>query len=336
MLRKAILLVTALCMLVCCFALTACDNSQKTDDNLTVVRLNEVTHSVFYAPQYVAIHLGYFKEVGIEIELYNGGGADNSMTALLSGQADIGLMGSEAAIYVYAQGKEDYPKIIGQLTQKDGSFLVGRYPDEDFTWESLRGKTVIGGRSGGMPLMIFQHTLKKNGLTPGTDVEVLTNVDFDVMAGAFEGGIADYVNLFEPTASEAQLAGVGYVLASLGEASGNIPYTVYMVTPEYASKNPETVEKFLSAIYKAQQWVSTHTAEEVAEVILPSFNGSSLETITAAVQSYKDIEAWKTSLTLDEDTFNAFQDIMIDAGELSEKVPFSALVDNSYATKAEK
>ena len=332
MFKKIILLITAFCLLL---GVVSCSNGTEKDGK-TVIRVNEVTHSIFYAPQYVAINLGFFEEAGIEIELYNGGGADKSMTAVLAGQADIGLMGSEAAIYVYKEGKEDYPKIIGQLTQRDGSFLVGRYDEKDFSWDNLRGKSIIGGRAGGMPLMIFEYILKKNGITPNVDAEVLTNVQFDVMAGAFEGGTADYVTLFEPTASEAQLAGVGYVLASLGEASGYIPYTVYMVSQDYAKNNSETVEKFLKVIYKAQQWVNTHSAEEIATAISKSFEGTSMETITAAVQRYKDIDAWKADPHLDEETFDTFQDIMIVAGELSEKVPYEKLVDNSYADKAVK
>lgn len=332
--KKIITYITVLSLLLSCIAFTGCNNN--IDDGTTVIRLNEVTHSIFYAPQYAAIQLGYFQEAGIEIELYNGGGADKSMTAILSGQADIGLMGSEAAIYVYNEGKEDYPKIIGQLTQRDGSFLVGRNPDSNFQWESLRGKTIIGGRSGGMPLMIFEYILRKNGITPNVDAEVLTNVQFDVMAGAFEGGTADYVNLFEPTASAAQEAGVGYVLASLGEASGYIPYTVYMVSQTYAKENPEVVERFLAVIYKAQQWVNTHSAQEIADVISPSFGGTSAETIVSALQRYKDIDAWKTTPHLEEGSFDAFQEIMTDAGELEAKVPFHQIVDNSYADKVTK
>ena len=237
-------------------ALCAC-GTQET----ATVRLSEVTHSVFYAPQYVALEQGFFADEGLKIELSNGGGADKVMTAVVSGQADIGLAGPEASIYVAQQGKEDPPVIFAQLTRRDGSFLVGR-SDGPFRWENLRGSTIIGGRAGGVPEMTLEYVLRQHGLTPGEDVTVDTSVQFNMMAGAFTGGGGDYVTLFEPTATEVEQAGKGYILCSIGQESGEIPYTAYFANRSYLTANAGTVQRFTNAIARAQRWVAEHTDRE--------------------------------------------------------------------------
>ena len=258
------------CCLVCVLLLvlgllTGCGGKTKDGERVTV-RLNEVTHSVFYAPQYVAMELGFFADEGLDIELTNGGGADKVMTAVVSGGADIGLAGPESCIYIHGQGKDDLPVIFAQLTKRDGSFLVGR-TDAAFTWDDLRGKTILGGRKGGVPEMTLEYVMKQNGVTPQVDAVVDTSVQFAMMAGAFIGGQGDYVTLFEPTATEVEKAGHGYILCSIGEQSGEIPYTAYFANRSYLTANAGTVQRFTNAIARAQRWVAEHTDREVAEAI---------------------------------------------------------------------
>lgn len=311
-------------------ALTGCSGKQVETGK---VRLCEVTHSVFYAPLYVAFELGYFEEAGLTVELINGGGADKVMTAVLAGQADIGFAGPEACIYTYLEGKENYPKVFGQLTKRDGSFLIGR-SREEFTWENLRGKTVIGGRKGGVPEMTLEYVLRKNGLIPGQDVEIDTSVQFNMMAGAFAGDSGDYVTLFEPTATEMEKEGKGFVLTSIGAESGEIPYTAFFAMQNYLHEHTQTVEKFIAALAKAQHWVAEHEPSEVAAVILPQFANSSAEVLTNVVQRYQDIDAWNENLIMKQESFDRLQTVMEQAGELSRHVDYSALVDNTWAEKA--
>jgi len=298
------------------------------------IRLVEVTHSVFYAPQYVAIERGLFKENGIDIELTNGGGADKCMSAILSNQADIGFMGPEASVYVYNQGKEDYVINFAQLTQRDGSFIVGREDDDNFTIEKMKGKTILGGRKGGMPLMTLEFVLKEHGLTPGIDVDVRTDIQFDMMAGAFASGQADYTTLFEPVASTFELESKGYVVGSLGVEAGYIPYTCYSATKSFIEKNPELIQSFTNAIYEGMVWVQEHTAKEVAEAILPQFPDSDVEFLAGVVQRYKDQDTWKPDLVLAEDGYNRMIDIIKTAGELEEGAPYNKVVITDFAKKA--
>ncbi len=293
--------------------------------------LNEVTHSVFYAPLYAAMSLGYFEQEGLEIELVNGGGADKSMTALLSGQADIGLMGPEAAIYVYNEGKEDSAVVFGQLTKRDGSFLVGRLPDEDFKWSDLKGATIIGGREGGVPEMTLEYVLRNNGLEPGVDVEVITNIQFNLMGGAFEGGTGDYVTLFEPTASLFAKEGKGYIMGAVGAESGEVPYTAFMAKKSYIEKNPENIRRFLKAVYRAQQWVQNASDREIAEAIVDYFPDTTVESLVLVARSYKEIDAWMDTPVMKEEAFDRLQEIIQQAGILDEAVDFKSVVDTSYA-----
>jgi NitT/TauT family transport system substrate-binding protein len=321
-----------LVLLVICTAFVGC----KQEKTLRTVQLNEVTRSVFYAPQYVAATLGYFAEEGLEIEITTGGGSDKTMTALLAGEADIGLMGPETGVYVVNEGKKDHPIIVGQLTKRDGSFLMGRSQEPDFAWENLKGKTIIGGRKGGMPLMTLQYVLKQHGLTPGTDVEVIDNIQFNLMGGAFEGGTGDYVTLFEPTASAFALAGKGYIVANVGEASGEVPYTTYMVSQKTLKDDPKLVESFLRAIYKAQQWVIKTTDEEVAKAMQPFFPDTSIEVLTSVAHNYRTTDSWKSDPVMQEQDFQRLLEVIDGSGELKTKVAFTELVDNSIAEKVMK
>ena len=311
-------------------ALCACGKKEQT-----LVRLNEVTHSVFYAPQYVAMSQGFFEAEGLKVELTNGGGADKVMTAVVSGQSDIGLAGPEASIYVYNQGKEDHPQIIAQLTKRDGSFLVGR-SDGEFSWEDLRGKTVIGGRKGGVPEMTLEYVLRRNGLTPGVDVTVDTSVQFNMMAGAFTGGQGDYVTLFEPTATEVERAGHGYILCSIGEESGEIPYTTYFASQSYMTAHPEVIQSFANAIARAQQWIVDHTDREVAEAIIDQFPDTDIDTLEAVTARHRQIDAWNAGPMMARSALERLETVMTEAGELEKDqwVDFDALVDNSFAQKA--
>lgn len=303
------------------------------DDELQVIQLNEVTRSVFYAPQYVSISNGFFEKEGLKLEITTGQGADKVMTAILAGQSDIGLCGPEAAIYVYNEGKEDYIEVFGQLTQKDGSFLVSKNPTEEFSWQDLKGKTVIPGRKGGVPYMTFEYVLKKNGINPQTDLILDDSIKFDLMAGAFSGGNAEYVTLFEPTASMTQDAEKGYIVASVGEAAGEVPYTAYCAKKSYITDNQNIIEGFTRAIYKGEQWVKEHTAKEIAEKIQEFFPDTTVDSLENSVQKYKDIDAWKSTPVLEETAFDKLQEIMSEAGELEQKAPYDKIVNNFFAEK---
>ena len=313
--------------------LCGCGSSGET----TVVRLNEVTHSVFYAPQYVAMSLGFFADEGLTVELTNGGGADKVMTAVVSGQSDIGLAGPESCIYVYNQGKEDYPVIFAQLTKRDGAFLVGR-TDEEFSWENLRGKTIIGGRKGGVPEMTLEYVMAQNGVTPHVDAVVDTSVQFNIMAGAFTGGQGDYVALFEPTATEVELAGKGYILCSIGEESGEIPYTAYFATQSYMEANPEVIQGFANAIARAQRWIAEHSDREVAEAIADQFPDTSIDLLEKVTARHRQIDAWNATPVMEQQSLERLETVMEHAGELTREqwVDFDALVDNTFAQNAAK
>lgn len=306
----------------------------QTDAALTPVRLNEVVHSVFYAPQYVAQELGFFEEEGLDVTVAVGNGADKSMTALLSDSADIALLGTEAGIYVYNEGKEEYPKAFAQLTQRAGNFLVSREEEPDFQWSDLKGASVIGGRLGGMPELILEYVLKENDLEIGTDVEIINNIDFSSTAGAFTGDIGDYTVEFEPVATTLEQSGAGHIVASLGEAGGTVPYTVYMARDAYLNEHPETIEAFTRAIYRGQQWVTSHTAAEIAAVILPQFPDSDEATLTTILERYLAQDTWKVDPTFSEEGFTRIQDVMENGGELSQRVPFADLVRTEFAEAA--
>ena len=327
---KKICIVLSLC-LAALLVLPGCAGEKQ----LTRVRLSEVTHSVFYAPQYVAMSQGFFRQEGLEVELTNGGGADKVMTAVVSGQADMGLAGPEAAIYVMNQGKEDHPVIFAQLTKRDGSFLVGREPGP-FSWEDVRGRTIIGGRAGGVPEMTLEYVLRQQGIEPQRDAVVDTSVQFNMMAGAFTGGQGDYVTLFEPTATEVERAGHGYILCSIGEESGEIPYTAYFASQSYMTAHPEVIQGFANAIARAQQWIVDHTDREVAEAIIDQFPDTDLDTLEAVTARHRQIDAWNAGPMMARSALERLETVMTEAGELEKDqwVDFDKLVDNSFAQKA--
>lgn len=313
--------------------------SCKKDNGLTKITVAEVTHSVFYAPQYVAASQGFFEEEGLEVTFVNTNGADKTMAALLSKDAQIGLMGSEASIYVYNEGQKDYAINFAQLTQKDGSFLVGRTNIENFDISMLEGSEILGGRLAGMPEMVLEYILKNAGLEVGVndstkDVNVRTDVQFAAMAGAFTSGEGDYVSLFEPTASSIEKANQGYIVASLGELSGNIPYTSYSTLKSYMNKNSDVIQKFTNAIYKAQKWVYTHTDIEVAKAIQSYFTDTNESDLVVAVKNYRSIEAWAKDPTLTVDSLNKLMDIIELANQLDKRAPYDKIVTTEYARNA--
>lgn len=309
---------------------------KNTNNDVKNIKVSEVTRSVFYAPQYVAINNGYFKENGIEIELTTGQGADAVMTSVLSNQVNIGFAGPEASIYVYNEGKEDYCQVFAQMTKKDGSFLVAREKNDNFKWQDLKGKTIIPGRKGGVPYMTLEYVLRKNGLDPKKDVVLDDSIKFDLMAGAFTSGTADYVTLFEPTASLTQNENKGYIVASVGEAAGEIPYTAYFAKKSYIENNKETIQKFTNAIYKGQKWVKENSSEDLAKVVQSFFPDTDITLLSKVIQNYKDIDAWNDTPVLKEESFNLLQDVMTSAGELQKKAPYDKIVNNEYANEAIK
>lgn len=316
-------------------ALFGCSPKEEETGNTKVV-LNEVAHSIFYAPMYVAIEEGYFEEEGIDLELVCGFGADKVMTAVLSGEAEIGFMGSEASIYTYNEGATDYVVNFAQLTQRAGNFLVGREDVSDFTWEDLKGTTVLGGRKGGMPQMVFEYILKQNDIDPKEDLEINQNIDFGSTAAAFSEGQGDYSVEFEPHATSLEEAGKGYVIASLGEDSGYVPYTAFCAKGSYIEENPDVIQSFTNALQKGMNYVQSHTPEEIAKAIAPQFEETDIDTITTIVTRYYDQDTWKADLIFEKESFDLLQDILDSAGELSKRAPYKDLVNTEFAKKALK
>lgn len=306
----------------------------RQDGDLKSVTLSEVAHSIFYAPQYAAIELGYFEEEGIDLTLVNGAGADKVMTALISGDADIGFMGSEASIYVYAGDADDYVVNFAQLTQRAGNFLVSREPVTDFTWTDLAGANVLGGRKGGMPQMVFEYILKKNGLDPAADLNIDQSISFGLTAAAFTEGDADFTVEFEPYATLLEQEDSGYVVASLGEASGYVPYTAYSAPKSYLENHPDIIQGFTNAIQKGLDYVNSHTAQEIAAVIAPQFPETDTDTIATIVSRYLEQDTWKEDTIFEESSFDLLQNILEEAGELPERVPYNKLVTTEFSVKA--
>ncbi|MBR0437443.1 MAG: ABC transporter substrate-binding protein [Clostridia bacterium] len=297
------------------------------------MQLHEVTRSVFYAPQYIALSMGFFAEEGLNVEITTSGGSEKAMTALLSGEADLCLAGPETGVYVMNEGKEDHPVIVGQLTKRDGSFLIAREPAEHFSWDALKGKTIIGGRAGGMPIMTLRWVMAQNGLIDGENCTIIDSIQFNLMAGAFEGGEGDYVTLFEPTATEFQKAGKGYIVANIGLESGEVPYTCYFASQKMIREHPERIEAFLRAIYKAQQWIETASDADAAKAMQPYFPDASLESLMAVVKSYRETDSWKKNPIMQEADYERLLTVIDFNGELSGRPAFSALVDNTFAKK---
>ena len=328
--------VVLLISLVMAISLFGCESREK--DSLKKVRLNEVTRSVFYAPMYVAINEGYFEEEGIELDISTGQGADKTMQQVLSGSVDIGFSGLEQVIYIYNQGREDYPKAFAQLTQKDGSFLISRENEKDFSYESLKGKTIVGGRPGGVPEMSLEYVLKKHGLTPGIDVNIITNIAFNATAGAFTGGTGDYVALFEPTGSMLEKEKKGYIVSSIGKEAGDISYTTFYANQSYIEKNAEIIESFTRAIYKGQKFVEESSDEKVAKAIIDFFPGSDLDVLTNVVKNYRSVEAFSKTPAVSKEHVDHLMDIIqdYDSDLIPTRPEFDDIVDTSFVDKVVK
>lgn len=325
--KKLIISILGICLICVCIAIPFMN---KKDSDLKQIKVAEVTHSIFYSPQYLADALGYFEDEGLDVEFILTSGANNVTAAVLSGDVQIGFCGSEATIYVYNQGEKDYLVNFAGLTKKDGSFLVSREKNENFKVEDLKGKHIIAGRKGGMPAMTLEWALNQNGLKT-EDVNFDTSIDFASTTGAFIGGTGDYVSVFEPTALQLEKQGVGFVVASVGELGGTVPYTTYNAKKSYIEKNPEVIEGYTKAINKALEYTHTHTAKEVAEQILPYFPDNTLNDVTSVVQRYMDIDAWFETTYISENDFKHVQEIVKNAGELDKNAPYDKLINNEYA-----
>lgn len=323
------LITIILSFLILLFPLTGC-KEEKTND---VLRINEVTDSFFYAPFYVAIEKGFFKEEGLEIQLTNGGGSDVSMTALLSKNADIILAGPETAVYVNRASRQDAPKVFAQLTKRDGCFLVSKNPEPNFDWNNLHGKEIIIGRKGGLPAMTFQYLMKSLGYVEGVDVTLRTDIQFNLMAPTYDSGVGDYVTLFEPVATEFVNQGKGHIIASVGEKSGEIPYTSFIALESFMKDNPEKIEKFVKAMYKALNYVKTAPSSEVAKELVKHFKGSNESQTATSLQNYLAVDTWMTDMSLTEDMFNKLLEVISSAGEDVTGVTHQKVVDNSFASK---
>lgn len=314
-------------------AVTGCGTKGKSG-GLREVILNEVAHSIFYAPMYVAIEEGYFEEEGIALSLVTGFGADKTMTAVLTGEADIGFMGSESTIYTYAGGNQDYAVNFAQLTQRAGNFLVSREPIEEFDWQMLKGTEVLGGRAGGMPQMVFEYILKKNNIDPTVDVKIDQSIDFGSTAAAFSGGQGQFTVEFEPHATALEAKGDGYVVASLGADSGYVPYTAFCAKKSYIEQNPQVIQAFVNALQKGMDYVNSHTPEEIGEVIAPQFAETDKESLVTIIRRYYEQDTWKEDLIFKEDAFTLLQNILEEADVLEERVPYDQLVNTEFAQKA--
>jgi len=329
---KILKVAALICAAVTIGLFTGCGRDE--GESLTTVRLSEVTRSVFYAPQYAAIELGFFEDEGLEIDLVTSDGADRVMTALLTRAADIGFSGPEAAIYVFNEGRADHAIVFAQVTKRDGSFLIARQPMPNFAWTDLRGSHILPGRRGGMPFMALEYVIRQNGLVPDVDLEFDNSVAFAAMVGAFLGGDADFVTAFEPVASTIELEGRGFVVASVGEASGEIPYTAYYALGSFIQENPDIIQGFTNAIARGQQWVQQNPPERIAEVIAPFFPDADPVILTSAIARYLEFDAYSSVPMMTEDSFNRLQAVMESAGELTQRAPFNTLVDNSFAERA--
>ena len=335
--RKIIIsLIVVLAIIAIVLTTVLIKNQSKDEETMQTVSLSEVTRSIFYAPQYVALSKGFFEEEGLKIELATAQGADDVMTSVLANQSDIGFAGPEASIYVYNEGKEDYTEVFAQLTKRDGSFLVSKEENPDFKWEDVKNSTIIPGRKGGVPYMTLLHVLRKYGINPGTDVTLDDSISFDLMAGAFSAGNADYVALFEPTASATEIAGKGYIVASIGSETDELPYTAYFAKKSYIEENPDIIQKFTNAIYKGQKWVKEHTSEEIANEIIDYFPDTDMDLLVTVLNRYRDIDVWNDTPYLSEEGFNLLQTIIEEAGELKQRAPYSKVVNNDFANEAIK
>jgi len=315
---------------------TACagGGGDSQSNEVETVRLTEVIRSIFYAPQYIAIEQGYFKEVGLDVQLDTAWGGDKAMTRLLADQADIALIGAETTVYVEQQGAADTVVNFAQVTQRDGTFVVSRTKIDNWNWQLLKGKSIIGSRKGSMPQMVGEYVMKKNGLQPFTDNEIIQNIAFDNQATAFASGTGDFFQAFEPNASVLEQAGQGHVVASLGQDSGTLPYTVFMARSSYIKSHTDAVQKFTRAVQKAHDFVHSSSPEQIAAVLTPYFDGVDPTILTTVVKRYKDADVWPTDAVIDQEEFEHMKAIMREAGELKQDVPYTKLVTTEFAEQA--
>lgn len=327
-----------LCLIISIGLIAGCGkdtvDEKGKNGELTEITLNEVAHSLFYAPMYVAIEEGYFAKEGLALTVNTGFGADKTMTAVLTGEADIGFMGSESTIYTYNGGTQDYAVNFAQLTQRAGNFLVSREPIDNFSWDMLKGKNVLGGRAGGMPQMVFEYILKKNNIDPKIDLNIDQSIDFGSTAAAFSGGQGDFSIEFEPHATSLEVKGDGYVVASLGEDSGYVPYTAFCAKKSFIEANPAIIQSFTNALQKGMDYVQEHSPEEIAKIIAPQFAETDIQTITTIITRYYEQDTWKDNLLFEEDAFTLLQNILEESGELSQRVPYETLVTTKFAETA--
>ncbi|OEF98076.1 hypothetical protein BHF71_03385 [Vulcanibacillus modesticaldus] len=333
MFKKIVKISLIILILTSIIFVVGCSNSTGKVDN-PKIRLVEVTHSIFYTPQYVALEMGFFKEEGLDVELTTAYGGDKTMTALLSGNADIILVGTETTIYVYNQNPKDPAINFAQLTQTDGSFLVSRKPIKNFSWDMLKGKVLLGQRKGGMPEMVSEYVQHINGIEPKVDNEIIQNVDYKNLSSAFVSGTGDFVQLFEPVASKLEAERKGYIVASFGESSGKLPYTVYITKQSMIDNNPEIIQKFTNAIYKAQLWVHRNTLEEIANVIAPQFPDLDREIMLQVLNRYRSQGSWAMDPILDIEEYQNLEKVMEYSGELKQRVPYEAIVNTDFAKNA--
>lgn len=333
---KGRILVIAALLLVMLGSLAGCKPREATEDELQRVVLSEVIHSIFYCPQYVAIHNGFFKDEGLDVVLEVAQGADKGAAAILSGSAQFALFGSEQAVYATKQGASNPIIAFAACTQRDGSFLVGRVEEPDFRWRDTAGKVIIGGRKGGVPQMVLEWNLKQDGIVPFQDVEIIQSIALDATALAFKEGTGDYVQLWEPSPSILEQENAGVIVAALGEGSGLLPYTTFHATANYIKENPDTVQKFTNAIYRAQLWMQSHTPREIAEVIAPAFPDANMDILTTVIERYQKLDAWASNPVIPEAWFDQLQRIMIEAGELDEPVEYSRIANTDFAEEAVK
>ena len=332
---KKKLLPLLLCLSLSVFTFAGCEKKEGTTGvSGEKIVLNEVAHSIFYAPMYVAIEEGYFKDSGIDLELVTGFGADKTMTAVLSGEADIGFMGPETTVYAFNEGASDVVKNFAQLTQRAGNFLIAREKVEDFKWADIKGANVLGGRAGGMPEMVFEFVLKKNNIDPTKDLNIDQSIDFGSTAAAFSGGQGDYTVEFEPSATALEAEGAGYVVASVGVDSGYVPYTAFSAKESFLISHPDIIQAFVDALQRGMQYVSEHTSEEIAAAIKPQFPDTDKETIATIVSRYKEQDTWKNDIIFTEDAYTLLLDILDDAGQLEARPEYENLVNTKFATQA--
>lgn len=325
-----VLTVLAICLLAGCGKK---DSAKTSAVPLTKVTLNEVAHSIFYAPMYAAIENGYFEQEGIDLDLVTGFGADKVMAAVLSGEADIGFMGPETTVYTYNEGAADAVINFAQLTQRAGNFIVAREKQDDFKLSDLKGTKVLGGRAGGMPEMVFEYVLKKNEIDP-SEVEIDQSIDFGSTAAAFSGGKGAYTVEFEPSATALEQEGAGFVVSSVGVESGYVPYTAFSAKKSYLDAHKDVIQSFTNALQKGMDYVTSHTSAEIAKAIQPQFSETELDTLTAIVERYHKQDTWKDDLVFSEESFALLLDILEDAKVLTKRPAYDALVTDEFARQA--